>query len=94
MAKAARIGDHSNHPGGTIGGAPPIVTKVWIENAIAAVAGDAHVCTTTPPPHLNSSFLVGGSAKVFIGGLPAARVGDAAGCGATITAGASKTEVG
>lgn len=95
MAKAARIGDPSNHPGGVVGGAPSLAGNVWIENAPAAVMGDAHSCKTPiPPPHLNASTLVSGSQRVFIRGFAAARVGDMAGCGAAITSGARQTEVG
>ena|SRR5689334_5684706 len=48
----------------------------------AARAGDPHVCLMVNPgpvPHLGGPVL-NGSPNVRIGGLPAARVGDQAGC--------------
>lgn len=93
MSQAARIGDLTNHPGALAG---PGVASVRIEGRAAAVAGAAtlHVCAFAPPagPHPASQVL-GGSARVFIGGQPAARLGDGCACGATIVSGASRVNI-
>ena len=95
MPAAARIGDPSDHPGGMIGGRPPLAATVFIENQPAAVLGDAHTCATpTPPGHLNQSVLSSGSANVFICGCAAARVNDLAACGAKVAAGAKTVYIG
>jgi uncharacterized Zn-binding protein involved in type VI secretion len=54
----------------------------------AAVLGDNHVCSFPPPagPHPPTP-IVKGSATVLIGGRPAARMGDLAGCSAPILMG-------
>jgi uncharacterized Zn-binding protein involved in type VI secretion len=50
----------------------------------AAVLGDLHTCAFPPPPSHPPTPIVKGSATVLIGGRPAARMGDLAGCGAPI----------
>jgi uncharacterized Zn-binding protein involved in type VI secretion len=60
----------------------------------AAVVGDTHACSFPPPPPHPPSAIVNGSATVLIGGRPAARVGDMAGCGATVVSGAWTVEIG
>jgi uncharacterized Zn-binding protein involved in type VI secretion len=94
MALAARIGDLTDHPG-QLGG--PGVANVLIEGMPAAVAGGGtqHVCAFPPPggPH-PTNVVARGSATVFIGGWPAARLGDTCACGATIASGAARTLVG
>jgi uncharacterized Zn-binding protein involved in type VI secretion len=53
----------------------------------AATLGDLHTCLFPPPvPHPPTPIVLG-SSTVLIGGKPAARVGDTAGCGAPIVAG-------
>ena len=92
MPFAARLLDATNHPG-TISG--PGVTTVLIEGSPAAVVGDSHTCAMPSPsgPHPPSTILKG-SLSVFIGGRAAARVGDAAGCGAQIVKGALRVSIG
>lgn len=51
-----------------------------------ARAGDAHAC---PQKGHSVNNIASGSNNVFINGVPAARVGDIASCGATIVAGSS-----
>jgi uncharacterized Zn-binding protein involved in type VI secretion len=61
----------------------------------AAVLGDSHTCTlVAPPPHLAASVIVMGSTSVLISGRPAARMGDACGCGSAIVSGAVSTIIG
>lgn len=93
MPAAARIGDQTNHPSGRITG-PALVPNVLIEGLPAAVLSDKHACATPQQGHLNSSALVSGSAKVFIGGYAATRVTDTAACGAAIVDGARRVEMG
>ena len=94
MPPAARVGDPTNHPG-VIGG--PGVRTVLIGSRPAAVAGIGviHICFLPPNagPHAPST-LKGGSGTVLIGGRPAARVRDMAGCGAVITNGARNVIIG
>jgi len=97
MAQAAQIGSTTDHAGGNLQGSG--VATVMIENMAAAVAGDlsstTHQCgIKPPPPHLAASPITGGSMTVSIGGKPAARVGDHAGCGATILVGAINVFIG
>lgn len=75
---AARVGDMTVHPGGTIippGAAP---NRVLIENMPAARIGDMHTCPvvtpgTPPVPHVGGAIIMG-SPTVLIGNMPAARV--------------------
>jgi uncharacterized Zn-binding protein involved in type VI secretion len=90
MPPAARIGDTTGHPGSIIG---PGVASVRIGGVPAAVVGDTHACSFTPPPHTPSTLLIG-STTVMIGKRPAARVGDTAGCGAPIVTGAPTVMIG
>jgi uncharacterized Zn-binding protein involved in type VI secretion len=92
MPAAARLTDPTAHPG-TIAG--PGVSTVLIEGLPAAVAAmSQHVCAFPGlPPHPPNPILKG-SSTVTIGGLPAARMGDPCGCGATILAGATRTSIG
>jgi uncharacterized Zn-binding protein involved in type VI secretion len=48
----------------------------------AARVGDLHVCpmASGPVPHVGGPILPPGAITVFIGGLPAARMGDQATC--------------
>ncbi|MBW4720273.1 PAAR domain-containing protein [Saccharothrix obliqua] len=102
MAFAARIGDKTSH-GGSI--APPPqpalaakVVTVLIENAPAAVIGCVHACVKPPDPLLGPSNVVlprpVPPPSVFIGGVPAAVVGDRAVCQATIVLGAKTVLIG
>ena len=85
MARAARVGDATGHPG-TIAG--PGVNSVLIGGQPAAVQGTNHTCAMPPDagPH-SPSPIARGSTTVFIGGSQAARVGDTASCGSPIVAG-------
>lgn len=94
MGLAARVGDATNHPG-TIAG--PGVPTVRIEGSPAAVArgGAMHTCSFPPPagPHPPTPFPMG-STSVTIGGMPALRVNDLAGCGASIVQGSPTVTIG
>lgn len=61
----------------------------------AAVVGDMHSCAMPPTagPHPPTPFAMG-SGTVMIGGRPALRLGDSAGCGAVIISGAFTVLVG
>ena len=95
QSPAARVGDSTNH-GGTITG--PGEPTVQIEGQVAAVKDDQTTCPlfNGPVPHIRGP-IVSGSATVFIGGKPAARVGDVNaenGSSATIATGASTVNIG
>ncbi len=62
-----------------------------IEGMPAAVVGDLHVCPI--PQHPPSNF-ARGSSTVLIGGRGALRVGDSAGCGASIAVGSVRVTIG
>ena len=98
MPKAARVLDSTTHGGVIIGPGVPTVFIGGLRAAVgtAAAPGDTHVCPIPPPPtgpHPPTP-LVTGSKTVFISGRPAARVGDLAGCGASILSGASNVLIG
>jgi uncharacterized Zn-binding protein involved in type VI secretion len=87
--------DTTLHPGRATGAIAEGDASVLVEGLPAAVLGSNHVCAwVPPPPHPSSTPMVGGSASVTIGGKPAIRVGDSAGCGATVVAGATQTVIG
>lgn len=92
MAKAARVGDPTSHPGAVSG---PGVPTVKIGGQIAAAQGDQHICALAPTagPHPATPFAKG-SATVRIGGRGALRVGDSSGCGAQIVSGALNVSIG
>jgi uncharacterized Zn-binding protein involved in type VI secretion len=97
MPFAARINDLTAHnltaPNGLVSGSG--VPNVLIGGFPAAIAGDGrtvHICGLTPP-HSPSLFSMG-STTVFIGGRPALRLGDLAGCGAPIITGAFNVLIG
>ncbi len=92
MPPAARIFDPTSHPGFILG---PGLLNVFIGGRPAAVRGHIHICLLPPKagPHSPSS-LIGGSKTVLIGGRPAARVRDKAGCGAVITKGVRNVLIG
>lgn len=92
MPPLARIAAPSSH-GGTVVG--PGVPTVLVEGLPVAVLTDLHACALPPPagPHPATPFLTG-SFSVLVGGLPVLRMGDTAGCGATILLGALTVEVG
>jgi len=89
MAGLARVSDQTDHPGLVAG---PGIPTVLVAGLPAAVVSDNHVCAfpSGNPP----SPVALGSTVVLIGGRPAARVGDIAGCGAHIIVGAFTVEVG
>jgi uncharacterized Zn-binding protein involved in type VI secretion len=60
----------------------------------AAVLGDLHACAIPPPSHVPSTPFTMGSSTVFLGGRPALRVGDAAGCGAIVPVGMPTVMIG
>jgi uncharacterized Zn-binding protein involved in type VI secretion len=74
------------HVGGPITG--PCVPTVLLCGIPAAVVGD--LCTCTGPP----DSIVKGSSTVFIGGRPAARVGDLTAHGGIIVAGCATVIIG
>jgi uncharacterized Zn-binding protein involved in type VI secretion len=95
MQPAARIGSATNHPGVLQG---PGILTVTIGALPAAVAQDPastiHACSKPQTPPDPPSPIVAGSSTVTIGGFGAARVGDSAGCGATIVDGAFDVLIG
>jgi uncharacterized Zn-binding protein involved in type VI secretion len=60
----------------------------------AAVLGDMHACAIPPPSHVPSTPFTMGSSTVLISGRPALRVGDTAGCGASVAVGAPTVMIG
>lgn len=89
MSYAARVQDPTGH-GGSIAG--PGVTTVRIGGQPAAVAQSSlHKCSI--PQHPPSTF-ARGSSSVFIGGSPALRQGDLAGCMAPIAIGCPTVLIG
>lgn len=74
------------HVGGPIAG--PGVSNVLIGKLPAAVVGDICVCAGPP------DTIVKGSATVFIGGKPAARMGDTTAHGGMIAAGCPTVQIG
>lgn len=74
------------HVGGPIIG--PCASNVLIGNLPAAVMGDS--CTCVGPP----DTVIKGSACVFIGGKPAARVGDTTAHGGSIVMGCPTVQIG
>ena len=74
------------HVGGPVIG--PGVPNVLVCSLPAAVVGDRAVCVGLPDE------IVKGSATVFIGGRPAARVGDATRHGGSIVLGAPTVMIG
>ncbi|GJG89721.1 hypothetical protein tb265_49020 [Gemmatimonadetes bacterium T265] len=92
MPPAARLGDPTAHPGVVAG---PSTPNVLVLGAPAAAAGDVHVCMMPPDagPHPPTPF-PSGSATVLVGGRPALRMGDLAGCGAVVVGGAPTVLVG
>ena len=92
MPAAARVTDLTNHPG-TIAG--PGIPTVLIGGLVASVVNDTHICSFPPlaGPHPPNPIILG-SMTVSIGGMPAARVGDPTGCGATILSGMPTVEIG
>ena len=92
---AARVTDTTSHQPpvpGVISG--PGVRNVLIEGLPAAVKGDSVACTPPAPATPHSSTFPSGSLTVRIGGRAALRVGDSAGCGASIVRGATKVQIG
>ena len=88
MPPAARVGDTTGHPGNIVGPGIPSVLLAGQPAAVAA-GGAMHTCAMPPlaGPHPPTPFPKG-STTVLIGGLPALRIGDMAGCGAPIVSGA------
>jgi uncharacterized Zn-binding protein involved in type VI secretion len=71
------------------------VPNVLVAGAVAAVAGDTHLCAMPPTagPHPPTPFPKG-STSVLAGGRPMLRAGDVSGCGAAIVLGAPNVLVG
>jgi uncharacterized Zn-binding protein involved in type VI secretion len=91
MPPAARVSDPTGHPGNITG---PGVATVLIAGMPAAVQLDLHACAfPSSPPHPPTPFTTG-SATVLIGGRQAVRLGDLAGCGAPVVAGAFTVLIG
>ena len=92
MPPAARVGDPTGHPG-VIG--PPGVPAGRRARSAAAAGGPPPVCSFPPPAvHPPSAIVPPGCPTVLIGGMPAARVGDMAACGAPIVVGAPTVLIG
>lgn len=94
MPLAARIADPTNHPGAIAPG-PGKPPRVFIEKMMGARVGDMHVCAFPPPagPHPPNK-IEAGSVTVYLGGMPAARVGDLCSCGAQVALGAFTVNIG
>lgn len=96
MPAAARTTDPiSPHPPCAPGTCGMGSENVIIENKLAYRVTDRtfpHGKPTGSPPSCvpHTSSLTSGSGNVYINNKPAGRVGDAHGCGVTITSGASK----
>lgn len=93
MPPAARVGDPTGHPGVIM---PPGIPTVLICGQPAATVSTPHACTLPPhtiqpPPNV---IVPPCSIRVLIGGLPAARMGDLATCGAPIIAGCPTVLIG
>ena len=86
MQNAGRIGDSISHGGAVTSGSG----DVFINNINAAVVGISSVSCSIH----GSSTMAAGSGTVFINNNPAARIGDPAGCGATITSGSGDVLIG
>ena len=91
MPAAAVQFSPTSHPGAIAG---PCVPKVRIGGFAAAVVGDQHICAFPVPPGHPPNVVSSGSVKVRIGGRFAARVGDPCACGALVTAGVVKVQIG
>jgi uncharacterized Zn-binding protein involved in type VI secretion len=59
----------------------------------AAVVGDTHACVI-PSPHPPVTPFLAGSATVMIQGMPALRIGDPCGCGASAAVGSPTVVIG
>ena len=95
MSMAAQISSVSTHGGTLQGSGVPTVRIGGLPAAVALDASTIHVCPIVPaPPHLPSSPVLKGSTTVFLKGMPAARVNDPVGCGATIMSGAVDVLIG
>lgn len=79
MPQVARIGDLSSHGGHIISGSADVHTN----GLLTARAGDLHAC---PVKGHGITPLISTS-HVLVNGRPVIRVGDHAGCGATILQG-------
>jgi len=68
---------------------------VLIAGLPAATVTTPHICSFPPPTvHPPSAIMPPGCPTVLIGGMPAARVGDMAACGAPIIVGAPTVLIG
>ena len=98
MPPAARISDLTNHTGVITGPgtATVLIAGLPAAGATGILPGDMHTCPIPPPPAVPHppSPIASGSKTVLIGGRPAARIGDATGCGASIITGAPTVLVG
>ena len=92
MPPAARVGDPTGHPG-VIG--QPGDEHGRDAGLPAATVTTPHICSFPPPAvHPPSAIMPPGCPTVLIGGMPAARVGDMAACGAPIIVGAPTVLIG
>jgi uncharacterized Zn-binding protein involved in type VI secretion len=73
----------------------PGVPDVLIGGEPAANMSTVHICAMPPNagPHPPTPFVTG-SETVFIGGAPAVRQGDTAGCGASVVMGEPLVQIG
>lgn len=91
MPAAARVGDSTSHGGTVIG---PGVATVLIGGMPAAVMGDMHQCSLPPNSHPLVTPFPKGSSTVMIQERFALRMGDSAGCGASVVVGEFTVEIG
>ena len=88
MKAVARLGDpctgHADFPPRGNSSASP---DVFINGIAAHRQGDSWPVHCNPVPLCHASSLAGGSSSVFVNGKPLGRVGDAVGCGGSVSAG-------
>jgi uncharacterized Zn-binding protein involved in type VI secretion len=91
MPPASKLGDMVMHPGHTPATIANGSANVFI-NSIPAAHVTSMVtphCTFSSPPVCHPSNIAQGSPNVFVNGKPLARLGDKAGCGASIIQGSA-----
>jgi len=96
MPGVARLGDTCTGHGGWP--PRPIVSassNVFANNTAIARQSDALAAHTNPAiPETHSGTVAGGSATVFVNGLPVARIGDSVACGGSIASGSGNVSAG
>lgn len=86
MEKVVRLGDGSSHGGSMVSAG----SSVTVNGITMCVDGDSHACPITG----HGVTSVTGTSSVTSGGKRIVKVGDTAGCGASITQGSPNVSVG